>query len=250
MQRKQPDLSIIVPAYCEERRIGRSLDELARFLRDDSFFKHKSVEVLVVAADAPDRTHEIAEDKLRLFQNAQLLKPGSRVGKGRDVQYGMRRARGKLAIFMDADLATPLHHLREFYDACHGGSDIVIGTRNLLTYRPNMFHNACSYVGNILLYKLIGGLRVNDTQCGFKMFSEHARNMCFSKMTIQGWDFDAELLTIAKVKHLRVRALLIPDWQDVPYGTHTSNVLLIALRATASLGRVLYNRLRGVYTDC
>src|SRR5215470_14614330 len=133
--KKQPDLTIVIPAYREEKRIEATLDTLAEFLNQDGFFKQKAVEVLVVAADTPDKTHEIVTAKQGLFRHFKLLKPGPLVGKGRDVQYGMLRASGKIAIFMDADLATPLHHLKTFYEACAGGYDVVIGTRNLLVYR-------------------------------------------------------------------------------------------------------------------
>ena len=67
-QTKQPDLSIVIPAYREEKRIGATLDELADFLKRDRFFKQKDVEVLVVAADTPDRAHEIVTAKQELFK--------------------------------------------------------------------------------------------------------------------------------------------------------------------------------------
>src|SRR2546430_8809833 len=95
---KQPDLSIVIPAYREERRIGPTLDELAAFLKQDEFFGRKEVEVLVVAADAPDKTAKIVRAKQDSFKCFLLLKPGPHVGKGRDVQYGMLRASGKIAV--------------------------------------------------------------------------------------------------------------------------------------------------------
>src|SRR5215471_11702106 len=120
---KQPDLSIVIPAFHEEKRIGQTLEELAAFLDRDEFFKGKDVEVVVVVADSPDKTKEFVTAKQGLFHHFVFLKPGPKVGKGRDVQYGMLRASGKLAVFMDADLATPLHHMKQFYDACTGGDD-------------------------------------------------------------------------------------------------------------------------------
>ena len=114
---KRLDLTIVIPAYCEEHRIGQSLEKLAHFLTTDTFLKQKLIEVLIVAADAPDNTHDIIRTKQKLFKNCTLHKPGPHVGKGRDVQYGMLRATGSYVIFMDADLATPLTHIVEFYRA-------------------------------------------------------------------------------------------------------------------------------------
>jgi dolichyl-phosphate beta-glucosyltransferase len=248
LAQKQPDLSIVIPAYGEEKRIGRTLDKLAAFLNNAVFFKMKDVEVLVVAADAPDKTHEIIAAKQRLFMRFIFLKPGPCVGKGRDVQYGMVRASGKIAVFMDADLATPLHHLQTFYTACVGGNDVVIGTRNLLTYRSNMIRSSFYGLSNFV-YRMLSGLPYEDTQCGFKMFNERARKLCFSKLTILGWGFDMELLAIAQANDLNVKAIRINDYHHMPYSTHTDGILKIAVRTVRDFGHIMMNRLSHVYVD-
>ncbi len=246
MVAQKPDLSIVIPAYCEERRIGATLRELATYLKHDPFCQHKIIEVLVVAADAPDKTHQIVTDQQPLFDDLKLLKPGPKVGKGRDVQYGMLRASGAAVLFMDADLATPLHHIEYFHEAIQQGNDMVIGTRNLLAYRANALRNTFSYVGN-LLYQVFSTIHVEDTQCGFKMFSHQACSACFSKLTILGWDFDVELLAIAKVNGLSIKSRRIDDWVDQPFSTHTDRPLRIAFRTTTDFLRVAGNLLRGTY---
>jgi dolichyl-phosphate beta-glucosyltransferase len=245
---KQPDVSIVIPAYREEKRIGPTLDELAAFLKRDAFFKRKDVEVVVVAADAPDKTHEIVNTKQTLFKRFVFLKPGPLVGKGRDVQYGMLRASGKVAVFMDADLATPLHHLKTFYEACVSGNDVVIGTRNLRTYRANVLQGLFASLGN-LLYRLGSGMQIEDTQCGFKMFNARARQLCFSKLTILGWGFDIELLAIAQANGLRIKATRIDDYQHMPYSTHTEGATAITLRSVRDFGHITVRRLRGAYLN-
>ena len=133
----QPDLSIIIPAYREGVRISKTLDELADFLHDDKLLKNLNVELIVVSATSPDNTHAVVSSKSIKFKDFKLLKPGPKVGKGRDVQYGMMRAHGKVIVFMDADLATPLRHLPQFYRAQQKGADIVIATRNLRKHHPS-----------------------------------------------------------------------------------------------------------------
>lgn len=243
---KQPELSLVIPAYCEEQRIGYTLDQLARFLKQDSFFKDKHVEVLVVAADAPDKTQKIVANKQVLFADLTLLKPGSRVGKGHDVQYGMIRATGRIVAFMDADLATPLHHLQKFYEACKSGCNVVVGTRNLLTYRHNTIRGLFAYLGNAL-YRLAGGINVEDTQCGFKMFTADAAKICFHRQTILGWGFDVEILAIAKTNRLRIKSYRLDDWQHMPYSTYTENMFGIARRTIGDFARITLNRVSGSY---
>lgn len=245
---KAVDLSIVIPAYREEKRIGRTLDRLAVFLKHDTFFNRKTVEILVVAADTPDKTQEVVIAKQRLFNNLQLLKPGSKVGKGRDVQYGMLQARGRFVVFMDADLATPLHHLEKFYVACEQGSDVVIGTRDLLTYRPDGLRRLVSIAGNIL-FRLVSGLWIEDSQCGFKMFSNQAARLCFSKLTILGWGFDMEILAIARVNGLKIQHYRINDWRDMSHSTFTDSVLTTSLRSFRDLFHIAIYRLNRKYVS-
>lgn len=240
------DLSIVIPAYLEEKRIASTLDRLAHFLKYDSYFKNKEVEVIVVAADAGDRTHEIVETKKYQFKSFVFLKPGSRVGKGRDVQYGMLRARGKFVIFMDADLATPLHHLEKIYKSCEAGYDIVVGTRNLLKHHPNLVRRSISNLGNVL-FRLAGGLWIEDSQCGFKMFNHQATRLCFTQLTILGWGFDMEILTIANVNKLKIKSFRINDWQSMPNSTFTDNVVVIAIRSLRDLVHIVRCRLSQSY---
>jgi len=246
LKQTQPDLSIIIPAYHEENRIGHTLDELAVFLKHDNFFKLKTVEVLVVAADSPDKTRETILAKKRQFKQLKLLQPGPKIGKGRDVQFGMQHATGSIVVFMDADMATPLIHLRKFYNACTGDSDLVIGTRNLHTYRPNLVRRLFASIGNVL-FRLAGGIWIEDSQCGFKMCKQAAAKICYPKLTILGWGFDMEVLTIAKVNGLKIKHYRINDWKDVPGGTFTDNVISISLQAVKDLLHIVLNRLNGSY---
>lgn len=244
--KKQPDLSIVIPAYQEEKRIGKTLDELANFLEKDAFFKEKEVEVIVIAADTPDKTHEIVESKHTLFKQLSLLMPGPHSGKGRDVRLGMLEARGKYIVFMDADLATPLHHLMEFYKACEQGSSLVIGTRDLFHYRKNGVRNLFSGFGN-RLYQFASDIHIEDTQCGFKMFTRDAARLCFSKLSIMGWGFDLEVLAIAKANRLTITPIRIEDWEDKPYSTYTDKAFQIAVRSARDFIHITINNVRKVY---
>lgn len=240
------DVSIVIPAYSEEKRIGATLDALADYLKDH--FTNETVEVLVVAADAADNTHSVVEQKSKLFEHFVLLKPGAKVGKGRDVQHGMLRAHGNAVVFMDADLATPLQYLEEFYEHHKSGHEVVIATRNLHKHHPNFLRRAVSNGGN-LLFRIASGVWVEDSQCGFKMFSQKAAQKCFSKLKITGWGFDMEVLAIAKALGFKIKTHRVDNWTSVPDGTFTDSMVKNSLASLRDLASIFVNRLRRAYND-
>ncbi|HUS25921.1 MAG TPA: glycosyltransferase [Nevskiaceae bacterium] len=246
---KRPDLSIVIPALNEEKRIGATLDKLAAFLKQDEFFKNKFVEIVIVSADSHDNTHQIIKSKLGLFKHAQFLKPGVPAGKGRDVQFGMLRARGEAIVFMDADLATPLRHLKQFYIARQKGADIVIGTRNIRKHHKSLVRSSIANAGNAL-FRIAGGVWIEDSQCGFKLFSHKAAQLCFSKLTIYKWGFDMEVLAIAKANRLRMETYRINDWHDMPHSTFDQeNVITNSLHSLRDLAYIARNRLKRSYLE-
>lgn len=244
---KSTDLSIVIPALNEELRIGASLDELAGFLKRNATMKRLSCEVLVVSANGLDKTHEVALKHGKKIPNFRLLRPGKKIGKGRDVKYGMLRTKGKYAVFMDADLATPLEHISEFYLTAQEGYEVIIATRDLKKHHSNLLRRCLSMTGN-LAYRLLGGVWIEDTQCGFKMFSKKAARLCFGKQTIYRWGFDMEILTIAKTNRLKAKYIRINDWEDKPGGTFVSGqITQHALETLAELLHIAKNRFLGKY---
>lgn len=246
LPKKQPDLTVVIPAYREEKRIGKTLDELAGYLKTNDLIRVLDVEVIVVAADAPDKTEEIVRSKVSAFKALTLLRPGAKVGKGRDVQYGMVRAHGAAVLFMDADLATPLHHVEEFYRAFLEGNDVIVATRNLKKHHPSKLRRAISNAGNIL-FRILGGVWIEDSQCGFKLFSANACRTCFSRLTIMGWGFDMEILAIAKTNKYRIKTIRVNDWVSIPDGTFLEGVLRSSFASLAELFRIFLNRIDGIY---
>ncbi len=243
-----PDLSIVVLAYQEEHRIGRSLVELSAHLTRT---RQRGVEVVVVAATRPDgttdRTSEIVEGKRALFEDLRVVLPGRKAGKGRDAKYGMLAARGRLRLFMDADLATPLHHLQRALDLAKQGNDAVLGVRDLTSSHRGL-RKVISGLGNRLVQAvLLPG--ISDTQCGFKLFSADATTQVFGRQTIDGWGFDMEVLAVARRLGLGVATLDIPDWTDVSGGTFSDAALRGALRTLQDLVVIKWRLVTGAYRD-
>lgn len=202
--------SIVIPAYNEASLIVDSLTKLKQYLHDQNMLAN--TEVIVVAADGGDGTIALVKAIKGNFQHFQLLEPGHKVGKGRDVRLGMLAASGAYRLFMDADLATPLTHIRPAFDTLEQGSDLVIGVRNL-----RKIHQGSRLFGSFgsnLLIRLVALPGHRDTQCGFKAFTADACERIFSRLIISGWGFDIELLVMARSAKMRVATLAITDWTD------------------------------------
>lgn len=237
-----PRLSIIIPAYQEAKRIEKTLDQLAVYL---TTHRYTDTEVVVVNADSPDGTAALAQSKAKLFEQFCLVPAGPRAGKGRDVRLGMLSARGQYRLYMDADLATPLHHLETMREFMSKKVDIVIAVRNLESTHKG-FRKLISEGGNWLVQALL--LRgIVDSQCGFKMFSAEATEKIFRRQTILGWGFDMEILAIARRLGYRIHIIPITDWSDKPGGTFEGQVGTAAIQTLGDLLAIWWRRLGGRY---
>lgn len=244
MTKPTPKLSLVVGALREEKRIGKTLNMLSNFIKDEGL--DKSTEVIVVIADGGDNTLRVVTDLRSSFSNLRIVQPGQPLGKGRDIKTGMLSAHGEVRLYMDADLATPLHHIKTVLSIFENESpDIVIGTRKLTKIHKDLPRRLISLFGNFC-FLLVSGFYSPDTQCGFKAFSANATDICFNKLTRLKWSFDMELLTIANVNKLRVQQITIDDWQDMPDGTFKPS-LGSSLQFFKDLLKIFTKRIFGKY---
>lgn len=234
---KSIDLSLVIGAYQEAKRIGQSLDELATWLQSHDY---GAVEVVVVTADSPDGTADIVRSHAKKFASLHLVEPGPKMGKGRDIRDGMLAATGKVRLFMDADLATPLHHIDEAVAAIASGSDVAIAVRDLSSSHTGV-RKFVSWGGNLLSRTLVAP-DITDTQCGFKAFTAEAAETIFSRLTIMGWGFDMEVIAIAKAQGYQITTIPAPDWHDAPDGTVTGGVGGAALSSLGDLAKITAKR--------
>ena len=229
------DLSIVIPAYKEARRIGVSLATLSDHLQAHGQ-DLGTVEVVVVVARGHDRTAELARAQANAFETFDVIDAGEPAGKGRDVRLGMRAARGRYRLFMDADLATPLHHLETLAKLMREDADVIIGVRDLQQSHRGL-RKVISNLGNQLVRRLLR-LDIHDTQCGFKAFRGPVADDLFERQTIVGWGFDIEVLALANQRGYRISTIAVDDWQDVAGGTFTNVAVTGALSTFRDLLRV------------
>ncbi len=204
-------VSFVIPAYNEEAVITLTLEKLKDYIAQHHAELGRS-EVVVVAAGT-DKTPQITSTFAEKFDAMQILTPTGRIGKGRDVRVGMQAARGKIQIFMDADLSTPLHHILPMVTALRNGKDVVVGTRHLSKIHKGLVRSVLSVASNLVI-RIILLPRYRDTQCGFKGFTKRASQLLFKKQEIKSWGFDLEVLQYAKEARLKVKQLSINDWHE------------------------------------
>lgn len=205
---KSVELTIVVPAYNEARRIGKTLKATSNFMRKTGL----DHEILVIDDGSSDKTQVVVEG-LDL-PNIKVLSYGQNRGKGYAVHYGVEHAAGAWILFIDADNSTPIQEFEKLWPA-RQQYRVIIGSRYIrgsnIAVRQGVPRIIMSRLGNILMQVLILW-GVNDSQCGFKLFEAKAAEKIFSRQTIWRWGFDMEILRIArelgyKIKEVPVRWL-------------------------------------------
>jgi dolichyl-phosphate beta-glucosyltransferase len=192
-----PTYSIVIPAYNEGKRIGPTLERVLAYVHAQGW----DAEVIVVNDGSRDNTVEVVrafaakDPALHLIEN-----PGNR-GKGYSVRNGMLNARGRIILFSDADLSSPIEEAPKLFKALENGADIAIGSRWLRaetqTQRQPLHRQIFGRIFNLLL-RLTLGLHFADTQCGFKAFKRAAAQEIFPHQQIERWGFDPEILFLAR----------------------------------------------------
>ena len=208
------DLSVVIPAYDEERRIGATLERIVAYLRR----RGGTSEILVVADGCRDRTVDVVKGVETAGLPLRVLDSGVNHGKERCVRRGMLAARGTFRLFTDADLSTPIEELEKLRGALAAGHDVAIGSRRLPESRVDVpqpwWRRAMGWGFNWCVQHLaVPGIA--DTQCGFKLFSADAARQIFSRQRIDEFGFDVEVLWIARKLGLRVAEVPV-TWLDDP----------------------------------
>lgn len=209
---EQVYLSVIIPAYKEGERIGHNLLEIEKYLSGKDF----SYEILVVIDGSPDNTANIVENYRNQIKNLKLINNPENHGKGYVVRQGLLEAKGKFRVFLDADGSTSINHLDKFLPEFENGYDVVIGSRDIegsfIQVHQPKHREIMGNMGNWLIRIALGLWKYPDTQCGFKMLSDRAANEVASRMVVDRFGFDFELIILAeklgfKVKQMPVRWL-------------------------------------------
>lgn len=238
---KTPFLSIIIPAYNEESRLPRTLEQILVFLNKQNY----SFEVIVVENGSSDLTFEVAKEYAKTHTSVNVLKEEQR-GKGNAVRRGMLAAKGEYRFICDADLSMPIEEVAKFIPPQLTDFDIAIGSREApgaVRYNEPSYRHFGGRAINLLI-RLFILPRFQDTQCGFKCFRAEVAEDLFRQQTLTGWSFDIEILYLARRKKLRIVEIPI-DWYF--YADSKVNAVRDALKMISDIFRIHLNAIRGKY---
>lgn len=242
---KEIYLSVVIPAYNEEKRIGGTLLSVDKYLSIQKY----NYEILVVSDGSTDKTVDVVGKYRELVKNLEVIDNLENKGKGAVVRQGMLASRGKYRIFMDADNSTSLDHSEKMWPIFDKGNDVVIGTRDARdsreatqAVRQPFSRRLIGDIGNLLI-QILAVPGIWDTQCGFKGFSDKVVKDIFPRLKINRWGFDIEILAIAR--RLNYKIGIIPvHWENDP----RSHVTLKGyLNTFIELFTVKWNLITGKY---
>ena len=241
-----PEISIIIPAFEEEERVGDSIQKILSFVQDQA----SNAELIVVDDGSKDRTAETAEAAFAEFPGiaSKVIRYEENRGKGFAVKTGLLAATADIALFSDADLSTPIEEMPKLVDPIRNREyDLVFGSRALDrsligTHQPWRREQGGKVMN--LVIRRMSGLDFADTQCGFKAFNMVKFRPLLEVMTVDRFGFDVEFLFVANYHRLRMKEIPV-RWNNVE-GSKVS-VVRDTRRMFSELGQIRRNARGGVY---
>lgn len=228
-------LSVIIPAYNEDRRLPGTLASVYRYLHGLG----EPFEINVVDDGSYDDTASYVEGFAAQYQGVRLITYAPNRGKGYAVRTGMLAAGGDYLLMNDADGSTAIEEVEKLLEQARSGYDVVIGSRAKedpdAVVKALMYRKYIGNTFNIIVQKLIlPGIK--DTQCGFKLFKREAAHDVFSVARSNGYAFDVELLYIARLRAYKIKEQAI-SWANVEGSkvnvlTDSPRMLMEVLRIT------------------
>jgi dolichyl-phosphate beta-glucosyltransferase len=205
-------ISLIIPAFNEEQRIGKSLEQIFLFCNAQGL----PFEIIIVDDGSSDGTVPFIRCRFGDRCQLKMIQQTQRRGKGAAVQRGMLQARGDYLFFSDADLSVPIETLPVFLAALQSRSDIAIGSRRapgakIEVHQP-LFREMMARIFT-LLSNLLLGARYFDVTCGFKGFRREVARELFIRQRLHSWSFDSEILFISRLRGYRVTEIPV-KWRN------------------------------------
>jgi glycosyltransferase involved in cell wall biosynthesis len=236
-------VSFVIPAYNEATRILDTLRRIAEYRKHLPY----ETEILVVDDGSTDETADIVE---RLGNSGlRLIRNGTNRGKGYSVKCGVLAATGDYVLFSDADLSTPIEEMANLLSAADKeNADVVVGSRGLdnryIEKHQSTVREGGGRLFNVMVRMLLG-LNIRDTQCGFKLFKRAKVQSAFQKQTTDGFGFDPELLFVMTQQGLKI--LEVPVRWSHAEGSKI-RFFRDGVRMFTDLLRIRWNNLTGKYS--
>ena len=238
-----PDLSIVIPAYNESGRLPATLRSILEWLPTQP----RAVEIIVVDDGSTDDTSAVVRGFGDQDRRVKLIRLPQNRGKGYAVRTGVVNASGRRILFNDADGATPIQEVDRLERALDLGAMIAIGSRAIKSRGTQVRTTPFRRFAGRVFHQFVRHLTVSgivDTQCGFKLFDAPIAHDLFSRMRMNGFSFDVELLLMAQRRRYRIAEVPV-NWTHQP-GSRI-DVVRDGLKMAGDLFRIRANAVRGVY---
>ncbi|HUI46781.1 MAG TPA: glycosyltransferase [Nitrospirota bacterium] len=207
------DVSVIVPAYNERRRINKTLEAINDYFSNTSLTR----QIIVVDDGSDDNTSEVVENLKKNISDLSVITYYPNRGKGHAIKRGLEKSHGEYILFTDADNSTPIEEFETFYPLLRD-NQVVIGSRytsgSTIVIKQPKYRVFIGRLGNKLIQLLLLD-GVTDTQCGFKAFQHEAAKQIFSRMKVNRFGFDIEILSIARLLNFTVKEIPV-SWYNSP----------------------------------
>ena len=240
-------LSVIIPAYNEEKHIRKTIESIYQYLSG----KNIEHEIIVVTDGSTDKTDDIVNSVASGVPSLSLLRFSVNKGKGYAVKEGMLKATGNYRLFTDADNATSIDHIEKMMPYFNQGYNIVIASIAIkgsvvASGSEPVWRRLFGTMGNLFI-QLMAVPGVSDTQRGFKMITAEAADKIFSKMTIDRWGFDIEMLALARKFKYKIKEIPI-TWKNDP-NTASHPRLSAYFQVLMETVKIRWSLLTGKYND-
>ena len=237
-------LSVVIPAYKEEHRIGATLEALNAYLSGQQY----EWEILVCIDGSPDNTNGVVEKYRPQIPNLKIFNNQKNHGKGWVVRQGMLAATGDFRLFTDADNSTDISQVEKFWPfALEQNYDVVIGSIEVegakINEHAQWYRRAFGHWSKYLIRIVAGLWSTHDTQRGFKLFSAKAAHNVFSKALVDRFGFDIEILAVAKKKKYKIKEVGVV-WNNAGESTVSLKSYFEVLK---DLFRIRWNLWTGKY---
>lgn len=236
-------LSVIIPAYKEEKVIESTLRSIDAYLKRQAY----DYEIIVVVDGIKDKTADLVKQLESEIRGLRVIINQENHGKGYVVKQGMLEARGDFRVFTDADNSTSINHLEKMLPYFGQGYDVVIGSIAVAGHKvasgsEPLWRRLFGKMGNLFI-QIMAVPGVRDTQRGFKVVTSKAAEDIFTRVTIARWGFDVEMLALARKFHYKIKEVPV-DWKNNPDSHVGLNAYVEVLLDTV---KVRWNLMTGLY---
>lgn len=200
-------LSVVIPAYNEEKGIKKAVRNINDYLKKQDY----DYEIVVANDGSKDKTADAVRSLQNEITNLRLIDNKKNHGKGFVVKQGMLESRGEVRLFTDADNSTDISHLEKIWPEFEKGANIVIGSRDLpgseLDPPQPWYRQILGEAFGFATSLILGTWGIKDTQCGFKAMTAEAVEKIMPQITMERWTFDPEILVLAKRMKYKIKEI-------------------------------------------